>query len=304
VYNNGPSFPEEGDLSMTALPYLLRFVEEDAQFGDITSEAIIGEREAEAAIILKEDAVVAGLEEVETLFSHFGVRTDVRVPDGQLAKKGDCLISLKGDAKKILLVERTALNIIGRMSGIATVTRRYADLVLAVNPRCRVAGTRKTAPGLRFLDKKAIILGGGEPHRFSLSDGILIKDNHLALVSLETAVAQCRMKYAYRPIEVEAETPEEALLAARSGADIILLDNMRPADIQAALILLEDEGLREKVKVEVSGGVDEIMLPEFARLDIDTISIGAITHSVKNIDVSLEIRPSETQGGRQSIDLA
>ena len=140
----------------------------------------------------------------------------------------DIILSLAGNAKGILLVERTALNIIGRMSGIATQTRKFADIVSAANTRCRIAATRKTSPGFRALDKKAVQLGGGDPHRMSLSDGILIKDNHLMLVSLTEAIRSAKAASAYRKIEVEVETPHDALTAAKEGADILLLDNMIP----------------------------------------------------------------------------
>ncbi|MEN6609628.1 MAG: carboxylating nicotinate-nucleotide diphosphorylase [Methanoregulaceae archaeon] len=277
---------------MTSLRYLLRFIEEDAQFGDITSEAILGERDASATIIVKEDAVIAGLDEAVALFTYFDLAIETGVRDGEPVQKGTCVLRIQGSAKKILLVERTALNIIGRMSGIATKTARYAALVHSVNPKCRVAGTRKTAPGLRMLDKKAISLGRGEAHRFSLSDGILIKDNHLALVPLKEAIASSRKAYAFRQIEVEVENPGDAAIAAYAGADIILLDNMKPGEIQTTLDLLQKEGLREKILLEISGGMDEQTIQDYARLTVDIISIGALTHSVKNIDVSLEIFPA------------
>ncbi|HII67502.1 MAG TPA: carboxylating.nicotinate-nucleotide diphosphorylase, partial [Thermococcaceae archaeon] len=172
---------------MIPLSYLLRFLEEDTPFGDVTSEAVIPEDlEAEAVILAKQDGVIAGLEEAKALFEHFGVKVELKVKDGDEVKKGTVVINLKGNARKILLVERTALNIIGRMSGIATQTRKLVGKVRAVNPKVRVAGTRKTL--LKPLDKKAILIGNGEPHRFSLSDAILIKDNHLALVPLEEAI--------------------------------------------------------------------------------------------------------------------
>lgn len=276
---------------MTPLSYLLRFIEEDAQFGDITSEAVLGNRDAVARIVVKEDAVIAGLEEAATLFTHFGLSVEICARDGTPVKKGACILRIKGSAKKILLAERTVLNIIGRMSGIATRTARYAAIVSTVNRNCRVAGTRKTAPGLRLLDKKAVALGGGEPHRFSLSDGILIKDNHLALVPIPEAVASSRKAYAYRPVEVEVETPEDAVTAANAGADIIMLDNMNPEEIRVTVDLLRKEGLREKILLEISGGVDEQTIPDYARENVDIISIGALTHSVHNIDVSLEMYP-------------
>ncbi|MEN6396654.1 MAG: carboxylating.nicotinate-nucleotide diphosphorylase, partial [Methanoregula sp.] len=150
---------------MVPLEYLLKFIVEDAPSGDATSEAIIPDVTCRAVIRAEEEGIAAGLEEAAALFSFFGVDVQQDTRDGASTKNGTVLLTLFGDAKKILLVERTALNIIGRMSGIATQTRNVADIVTAENPRCRVAGTRKTCPGLRALDKKAVTLGGGDPHR-------------------------------------------------------------------------------------------------------------------------------------------
>jgi len=273
---------------MIPLTYLLRFLEEDAPFGDVTSEAVIPEDlEAEAVIIAKQDGIIAGLEEAKALFEHFGVKVELKAKDGDEVKKGTVVIKLEGNARKILLVERTALNIMGRMSGIATQVRRLMEKVKAVNPNVRVAGTRKTL--LKPLDKRAILLGGGESHRFSLSDAILIKDNHLALVPLEEAIKRAKAFSIYKVVEVEVESLEDALKAAKAGADIIMLDNMTPEQIEEVLEALKREGLRERVKIEVSGGITEENIESYAKLDIDVISLGALTHSVKNFDVSLEI---------------
>ena len=273
----------------TPIWYLLPFIEEDAPFGDITSESLLDERPVNAHILVKEDAVIAGLEEAVTLFSHFQVTVEKLANDGNRVKTGTNILKLYGNGKNILLVERTALNIIGRMSGIATKTAHYAEIIQSVNTKCKVAGTRKTAPGLRRLDKKAIVLGGGEPHRFGLSDGILIKDNHLALARLPESIQKCKAAYRYRKIEAEVEKPEDAVLAAQAGADIVMLDNMDPNQIRETLSLLEKSGMRNRILLEISGGINESTLQEYAKLDIDLISVGALTHSVKNIDVSLEI---------------
>jgi len=273
---------------MIPLTYLLRFLDEDAPFGDVTSEAVIPEDlEAEAVIIAKQDGVIAGLKEAKALFEHFGVKVELKVKDGDEVKKGTIVIKLKGNARKILLVERTALNIIGRMSGIATQTRKLVEKVRVVSPKVRVAGTRKTL--LKPLDKKAILIGNGEPHRFSLSDAILIKDNHLALVPLEEAIKRAKAFSVYKIVEVEVESLEDALKAAKAGADVIMLDNMTPEQIKEVLEALKHEGFRDKVKIEVSGGITEENIQDYAKLDIDVISLGALTHSVKNFDVSLEI---------------
>jgi nicotinate-nucleotide pyrophosphorylase (carboxylating) len=276
---------------MVVLDYLLQFIEEDAPSGDVTSVAIIPDLACNAVIRAEQDGIIAGLEEASTLFSHFGVSVIHLVKDGDAVCQNDSLLLLNGDAKKILLVERTALNIIGRMSGIATQTRKMADIVSSVNPCCRVAATRKTCPGFRILDKKAVKTGGGDPHRMNLSDGILIKDNHLALVPLGIAIQAAKLGTAYKKIEIEVETPENALFAAKAGADIIMLDNMSPGQITRTIRVLKREGLRDRVIIELSGGIDESSLPRYAALDVDVISLGILTHSVRNLSVNLEIIP-------------
>ena len=275
---------------MVPLEDLLKFVGEDAPFGDVTSDSVIPDISCRAVIRAEQDGVAAGLAEAVALFTHFGVKAQEDTRDGASVKNGTVLLSLEGPAKGILLVERTALNIIGRMSGIATQTKTLADLVRRENPRCRVAGTRKTAPGLRALDKKAIALGGGDPHRTSLSDGVLIKDNHLMLVPVEEAVKKAKTASAYRKIEVEVESADDALIAARAGADILLFDNMTPVQVQETLRVLADAGLREKVLVELSGGITAETIRDYARTGADLISLGALTHTVKNFSVTLEIR--------------
>lgn len=184
-------------------------------------------------------------------------------------------------------MERTALNIIGRMSGIATETRKLVEKVRKVNPRVKVAGTRKSL--LRLIDKRAIMIGGGEPHRFSLSDAILIKDNHLALVPLEEAIKRAKEFSVYKVVEVEVENLEDAVKAAKAGADVIMLDNMKPQEIKEVIEKLRELGLRDGVKIEVSGGITPENIEEYAKLDVDVISLGYLTHSVRNFDVSLEI---------------
>ena len=273
---------------MIPLSYLLRFIEEDAPFGDLTSEAVVPEgTTARAVIIAKQEGVIAGVEEAKALFEHFGVEAEVKKLDGEEVKRGDVIIELRGDARAILLVERTALNVMGRMSGIATEVKKLVERVKAVNPKVRVAGTRKTL--LKPIDKRAIIIGGGEPHRFSLSDAILIKDNHLALVSLEEAIRRAKAFSVYKVVEVEVESLEGALRAARAGADVVMLDNMTPEEIAETIEALKREGLRERVKIEVSGGITPKNIEEYAELDVDVISLGYLTHSVRNFDVSLEM---------------
>jgi nicotinate-nucleotide pyrophosphorylase (carboxylating) len=274
---------------MVPLEYLLKFIDEDAPSGDVTSESVIPDVACRAVIRAEQDGVAAGLLEAAALFSHFGVDVQQDTRDGETIKTGAVLLSLSGPAKKILLVERTALNIIGRMSGIATQTRKLVDLVRGENPHCRVAGTRKTCPGLRALDKKAVMLGGGDPHRSSLSDGVLIKDNHLVLVPVEEAIRKAKEASAYRKIEIEVETAGDAIAAARAGADILLFDNMTPDTVRKTIRDLEQARLRDRVTIELSGGITAETIREYARTGADVISLGALTHTVRNFSVTLEI---------------
>ena len=276
---------------MVSLEYLLHFIDEDAPSGDVTSEAVIPNICCRAEIVAEQAGIIAGLCEATMLFSNYSVAVEQFAQDGQIVKARDKLLLLTGDAKKILLVERTALNIIGRMSGIATRTQEIVRTVSAINRKCRIAATRKTCPGFRELDKKAVQLGGGEPHRGSLSDGILIKDNHLVLVSLKKAITAAKKITIYKKIEVEVETPADALLAASAGADIILLDNMNPGLVKTTLDALRKKGLRDRVIIELSGGITPDTLRDFATLDVDVISMGELTHTVKNFSVKLEIIP-------------
>ena len=276
---------------MELLNNMLRFIEEDAPFGDITSAAVIPDITCNAVMRAEQGGIIAGLTEVSALCSHFGITVKQCAKDGDKVCKNDMILSLSGDAKKILLVERTSLNIVGRMSSIATQTRKMVDIVSSVNPHCRVAATRKTCPGFQIFDKKAVQIGGGDPHRMNLSDGILIKDNHLALVPLIRAIRAAKNDSVFKKIEVEVETSDDALIAATAGADIIMLDNMSPDQVARTIELLKREGMRDRILIELSGGITESSLINYAALDVDVISLGFLTHSVCNFSVNLEIAP-------------
>jgi nicotinate-nucleotide pyrophosphorylase (carboxylating) len=272
-----------------SLNHLISFVEEDTPFGDITTELIIPVMKCDAHVIAREETVIAGLKEIITLFNHYGVQTNSSYSDGNRVNGKTEILSLSGDAHSILKIERAALNLIGRMSGIATTTRIIQEKIASINPCCRLSATRKTAPGLRLIDKKAAMIGGADPHRFSLSDAILIKDTHRSLVPLDVAVKRAREGSIYHIIEAEAESVEEAVLAAQSGADIILLDNMNPEKIRECLDALISKGLRKLVRIEVSGGITPDTIEDFAQLEVERISLGMLTHTVRNSDFSLEI---------------
>ena len=271
---------------------LMRFLSEDVGMEDITTRAVIPEgTEARAQVIVKERAVVAGVEEIRLLFEMLGLKVRRALRDGVEVEPGTTIMEVSGDARTILTAERTALNILMRMSGIATATRRLVEKVREAGLKTKIAATRKTAPGLRYLDKKAVAVGGGDPHRFRLDDAVLIKDNHIAIVGgVDEAVRKARESVSFaKKVEVEVRTLDEALEAARSGADIIMLDNMTVEDVESTLRMLEREGLRDKVLIEVSGGITEENLLQYAKLEPDIISVGSLTHSVKAVDISLEV---------------
>jgi len=264
---------------------LKRFLEEDIGSGDITTELFVPDIEGNAEIICEEDAVVAGLEEATQIFEMLGAKTELLVRDGSKVRKGAKIAKISGPVKGILTAERTALNIIMRMSGIATATRNIIDDCRTVNKNIVVAGTRKTTPGFRKFEKKAIILGGGHPHRFGLYDMILIKDNHIQAAG-GVAKAMDIAKNTPGRVEIEVENINDAAIAAEKGADIIMIDNSS---------IKETEAMYDKIKsinpgilVEISGGITEKTVKNYA-LCADIISIGALTHSVKAVHFSLDL---------------
>lgn len=200
-------------------------------------------------------------------------------------------MEIEGDARSILTLERTVLNILMRMSGIATLTSRMVKKARKANPDIIVAGTRKTTPGLQFLEKEAIRLGGGDTHRYRLDDCVMIKDNHLSLVGdVEDAIEKARKYVSFtKKIEIEVENLKDALSAVKAGADIIMLDNMNPQEIKNILETFKTESLREKILIEVSGGIDLNNIAEYAETGVDVVSSGYITHSAESLDLSLEI---------------
>jgi nicotinate-nucleotide pyrophosphorylase (carboxylating) len=268
---------------------LANFLQEDIGSGDITSNSIIPEGlEARAEIVCKSDsAVVCGLEEAAMLFDICGCASKALVRDGSTVRKGRSVMKVSGSARSILKAERVALNIIMRMSGIATETSKMAILAKGVT----VLATRKTAPGLRHFDKKAVVAGGGGAHRMRLDDMVLIKDNHLALAGGAERCVRLVKKSVGSSIKVECEAKsvKEALAAIAAGADIVMLDNFTPRQAAAAIKQIAKIGLRKKVKIEISGGVNEKNIGQYARAKPDFISLGHITHSPKAGDFSLEM---------------
>jgi nicotinate-nucleotide pyrophosphorylase (carboxylating) len=269
-----------------------RFLAEDVGRGDATTEAIVAKgTRARATLFAKSEAVVCGLDVARAVFSAFDpdIEWSAEEDEGRLVAPGRALARLSGDARSILSAERTALNLLQRMSGIATATRRYVNAVDGTG--CRILDTRKTAPGLRMFDKRAVAAGGGQNHRFGLDDGILIKDNHRAIAgSVREAVARAR-RNAPALLKIEVEVEEEADLreAIEAGADAVLFDNRSPHEL-AALVSLARR-LRPEVSLEASGGITLENVRAFAETGVDFVSVGALTHSVTAADFSLELAP-------------
>lgn len=272
---------------------LIRFLREDIGQGDLTSEYVVDkELKSSSFIICKSDlAVVAGLEEAQIIFDMCKCDSKVLVKDGDVVKNGCKVMTIKGRTTSILKAERTALNLIMRMSGIATDTKKFVDIVRTVSKDIRITGTRKTAPGLRFFDKKSIELGGGYAHRNTLDEMILIKDNHLAVTnSIREAISMASQKVGKNiMIECEVSDTKSSVEAIKSGADIIMLDNFSPQQAQETISYLKKSGLRKKISVEISGGVNLSNIKEYAYALPDMISVGSLTHSSKSVDFSMEM---------------
>ena len=272
---------------------LRQLLAEDIGQGDITSTLIVPDGcNAEAEIIAKESGVAAGIEEAEVLLESLGLKPEALVKDGNEIKPKQVLMKIYGDARTILALERTLLNIVSRMSGIATTTRRLVEKVRRAGYKTIVACTRKTAPGLLYFDKKAVSVGGGDTHRLHLDDMILIKDNHIRIAgSIEKAVKTAKEKASFsKKVEVEVSNIDEALEAAKAGADIIMLDNFPPSQIKRAVEKLKRAGFLGKVLLEASGGITAENIVAYASTGVDIVSLGEITDSPKALDISLEIK--------------
>ncbi len=273
---------------------LIQLLTEDIGQGDITTATLVpADLKVEAEVITKEAGVAAGIEEATILGESLGLSAKPLVADGDEVKRGRVMMTFSGDARTLLSFERTMLNLLSRMSGIATTTRRLSKKLEKAHLNTRIAATRKTAPGLLYFDKKAVSLGGGDPHRFHLDDMILIKDNHLALSeNIETAIRQTNQKASFsKKIEVEVTSVADALKAAEAGADIVMLDNFSPKKIKETLESLKKLELFEKILTEASGGITEKNLVEYAQTQVNIISLGELTHSAKALDISMEIKP-------------
>ena len=281
---------------------LARFLAEDSAGRDITG-MLVPDGAVSARILCAEagPVVVAGAAHAGRVFELRGCSARMVVRDGRETVGGRTVMSVRGPARAVLACERTALNLLSRMSGIATATKGIVGALEGTG--VEVLATRKTAPGLRRFDKEAVEIGGGGRHRMSLGDAVVIKDNHVAVAgpvgALVAAARKSRAALRGRwEIEAEAETEREAVEAAEAGADAVMLDNFAPRAAAAAVSALESAGLREAVRVEASGGITAETAARYAAAGVDSVSVGALTHSARAVDYTLEIRP-RGQGRRR-----
>jgi len=271
---------------------LRRFLEEDMGQGDITTQLTIPATTIiEAEVIVKERGMMAGIEEALVLCESLDLAATALTSDGSVVKPRKPILRIAGDARTTLTAERTLLNLLSRMSGVATATNHLVSKVKAAGYKTSVACTRKVTLGLGYFDKKAVFIGGGDTHRLHLDDLVLIKDNHVKIAGgVGKTVRKARESASFsKKIEVEVASAEDALEAAKAGADIIMLDNLSPADVKKTVALLTKKEVRSMVLLEASGGITEENILEYAAAGVDVVSIGEITHSVKALDMSLEV---------------
>ncbi len=265
-----------------------RFLKEDlGDRGDITTDSLFTSENSKAKIIAKEEGVIAGIEDIKKIFNKLKVKTNFFFNDGDFVKKYDIIAEISGKATSILKAERLTLNILGRMSGIATETKKLVELVKKINPNVKIAATRKTTPGFRKYEKKAVLIGGGEPHRMGLYDAIMIKDNHLKIIgSIDSAINIIKHNIKNNIIEIEVENEKDAIKAAEFGIDVIMLDNFKSESAKKTVEKIRK--INNKILIEISGRITSENIKKYASF-ADRISVGYITHSVKNIDFSLEV---------------
>lgn len=274
---------------------LREFLEEDISKGDITS-SLIPRKKCVARIFAKQSCTVSGLEEAVFLFKTQGIAVKQKAKDGGKVGNDETVLEIIGDNRKILSTERTALNVISRMSGISTITKKAIELLekkcnaserKIKRIRTLITCTRKTFPGFNEFDKKAVEIAGGWPHRKNLNEMIMIKDNHLIFVGIKETVAFGKKKFKGKKIEIEVQNEKQLREAIESKADIIMLDNFSPEKAEKAIEAIHKQN--RHVQIELSGGITLKNLRRYGRLSADFISLGEITHSVKAMDFSLEI---------------
>ena len=258
--------------------------------GDLTAGLVPAGRRATVDVVSRDAGVVAGQACAVEAFAQIdpGVTVDWRLADGSVVAPGDVVATVEGPLRSILTAERTVLNFLGHLSGVATLTRAYVEAVRSANPATRVLDTRKTTPGLRSLEKADVRAGGGHNHRGSLSDAVLVKDNHLGGATISEAVARARSQWPGRMVEVECDRIEQVDEAVAAGATVVMLDNMGPDQVADAVARVRAAG--SDVLIEVSGGVSLTTAPALAAAGADMLSAGALTHSAPVLDLGLDLR--------------
>lgn len=264
---------------------LMDFLKEDVYPEDITSRIVSGEK-ARGVIFSKDEGILSGTVFIVPFLQFLGFKVSEFMKDGTEVKKGDKIITLEGDAETLLSTERLALNLLGKLSGISTATYQMVKIAREVNREIKIAGTRKTTPGLRIFEKYAIEIGGGDPHRFNLSDAILIKDNHLAIIGdVEEAIKRAKRIASFtKKIEIEVSSFSNAIKAYKAGADAILIDNLSPEEIIPIV-----RELKGKIILEASGKITPENVKDYAKTEVDIISSGYITHSSRSLDFSMDV---------------
>ncbi|MHA1725048.1 MAG: carboxylating nicotinate-nucleotide diphosphorylase [Promethearchaeota archaeon] len=269
-----------------------QYLMEDCNYKDISSFIIPEKESVRAKIIAKSSGYISGLEELKILYDLLGVTVKLHKNDGDSFKKGEIIAILTGNGNAILLGERLALNLLTHMSAITSTTKKYVTLVKNAGKKSKIACTRKTLPGLRIFEKKAVELGGGDPHRFSLDDMVLLKDTHLKYYEgdVKRLLHDTMKKVSFtKKIEIEIEKVEDVITAARNGANIIMLDNMYPNEVKEAITLLKKEGVRNNVLIEISGGINENNIKQYVEAEPDIISMGHLTQ-FPSVHVDLSLR--------------
>ena len=256
-----------------------RWLREDLGHHDVTNDV---PGSTEGRLVANDTGVAAGLDAAVAVFDYLGCDADAVVGFGDRVEPGDVALRVAGDAQSVLRAERVAVNVAGHASGVATKTRRAVDAAREVSDTVEIAATRKTTPGLRGVEKRAVVAGGGDTHRLDLSHMVMVKDNHVAEMGLESAIRHFRERKSFATkLEVEVESPADAPRAADAGADIVLLDNMTPAETERAVDLLDGAAL-----AEASGGITVEDVPAYAATGVDVISMGSLTHSAPSLDYS------------------
>jgi nicotinate-nucleotide pyrophosphorylase (carboxylating) len=262
------------------------WLREDVGHHDVTNQV---PGETTGRLVATERGVAAGLDAAAAVFAYLDVAVTERIDDGAAVEPGDAVLRVAGPAREVLRGERVAVNVAGHASGVATKTRRAVAAAREVDDDVRVAATRKTTPGLRGIEKRAVAAAGGDTHRLDLSHMVMVKDNHVAELGLERAVERFRDRVSFATkVEVEVEEPGDAPRAAAAGADVVLLDNMDPETTEEAVDLLAERAadLGREVLAEASGGITVETVPEYAATGVDVISLGSLTHSAAALDYS------------------